>query len=357
MPVRAAVALVAAFTLGLGMGWAVGGRSDTSLASTTAPVTREPEQRSLFFLPFFGGTASERAKAAARLVAKSIRTEDPGLCARASSEFAELEQIDNFAGDYSPLRWTCDYLVADDETRKAMEAETREARRFVSYFGPDFSRIAGFVDSKHGDRPVRNNGQFTFLDELIRFNAPRREQWENTEAFMDWLDVGEGEVVADIGAGAGFYTWRFADRVGPTGTVHALELNPQHLEYMRDIVRDEKIANVKVAESEPTATGLPESSVDVAFLCLIYQALYGTVSPAERTAFVEDVRKVLKPGGRLVVVESPTPDEVPEGVPAFGGFSISRELVIPQLEAYGFRLVKETSFVPQRYALVFEKVP
>jgi predicted methyltransferase len=350
---RVVAAAAVAFVLGVGAGWALLAKGDAASAPPAA-VTRAPSAHSLFFVPFYGAYTTERGRAAGRLVASAIRDGDDAACARAIEEYRELEATENFAGEYSSLRWTCEYRLADEATRAAMLAETREARRFERFFWrEDFSRLAGYIDQKYGDRAPKG-GQFTFLDEFVRFNAPLREKWEKTEALMDWLEVREGEVVADIGAGAGFYTWRFADRVGPSGKVYALELNQQHLGYMGEVVRGEGLSNVEVRESTTTATGLEPGSVDVAFLCLIYQAVYGTVGPEERAAFIEDVKRTLKPGGRLVVIENAPADELPAGTPTFRGFSISRELVIPQLEAYGFRLARETYYVPQRYALVFE---
>ncbi|MFZ5480323.1 MAG: class I SAM-dependent methyltransferase [Myxococcota bacterium] len=358
------VSVVVALAVGLAAGWLARGEPEapgvapSPSASPSPPAEPSPiprGQRSLFFVPFFGDYVSEGAREAGRKVVRALHG-DEGACAEALADFDRLEKVEGYGGDLPALRFVCEYLLADEENRAALRASTREADRFLRFFEPEgFARLARHLELKYGgERAPRNAGQFLFHEEFLRFNSPTRETWERAGALVDVVAPKEGEVVADVGAGTGFYAWRFAERVGASGKVYAVELSPLHLGYLRQVVEEEGIANVEAVEGVEGGTGLPERSADVVFLCLLYQAIYGTVDPAARVAFVESVKKTLKPGGRLVVVESVPADEIAPGVVPFGGFSISRDLVVPQLEAFGFRLLREERWVPQRYVLVFE---
>ena len=99
---------------------------------------------------------------------------------------------------------------------------------------------------------------------------------------------------------------------------------------------------------------LPENSLDMAFMCSMYHAVYITDIEFVKDAFIESLRRALKADGRLVVVDNAI---TPEGVPSYYGPGIFPKLVIAQLKRYGFDLLSSHAFVPQRYVLIFGKNP
>lgn len=113
-------------------------------------------------------------------------------------------------------------------------------------------------------------------------------------AFIRRLAIPSGAVVADLGAGPGFFTDALADAVGPSGQVHALDVSPDMIEVLR---RRDLPPQVTARLSEENRTPLPDASVDLALLAFVLHELDAPL------AFLTEARRVLRPGGRLVVLE------------------------------------------------------
>ena len=92
--------------------------------------------------------------------------------------------------------------------------------------------------------------------------------------------------------------------------------------------------------------------MDTVFMCSMYHAVYIANLEYVKDAFIASIKKALRPGGRLVIVDN---DINAKGAPAYFGPGIAKELIIAQLKFYGFRLEAYRQFVPQRYVLVFRE--
>jgi ubiquinone/menaquinone biosynthesis C-methylase UbiE len=132
---------------------------------------------------------------------------------------------------------------------------------------------------------------------------PEREQEENPKKFLELLALKEGDVVADIGAGSGYYTFRMSKLVGPKGKVLAVDIQKEMLDIIRDRMKKENVANVEPVLGEEADPKLKDESVDVILLVDVYHEF---AVPYEMT---EKMVKALKPGGRLVFVEFRLEDE------------------------------------------------
>ena len=192
----------------------------------------------------------------------------------------------------------------------------------------------------------------TLIDwwEYLVFMNPRRAEWEHTDQMLDVLKIKPGQTVADVGSGAGYFTFKFSDLVGKGGTVLALDLVSDPLENLNRSAALAGITNVKTVLSKENNCTLPENSIDMAFLCSLYHASYVNSLEYVKDGFVGSLRKALKPGGKLVVV-----DNMPLSDKAGGyyGPRISKEMLIAQLTHYGFKFSSYAQFVPQRYVLIF----
>src|SRR5206468_1093913 len=104
-------------------------------------------------------------------------------------------------------------------------------------------------------------------------------------------------------------------------------------------------------KSKPNDTMLPKESIDVAYLCSLYHAIYLTDLEFVQEGFINSIKLALKKGGRLVIADN---DMLQTRVPPYYGPRMDRRLIIEQLKYYGFKLVDQGQFVPQRYILVFE---
>ena len=126
---------------------------------------------------------------------------------------------------------------------------------------------------------------------------PEREEEENPKKLIELLNLKEGEVVADIGAGSGYYTFRMAKLVGPRGKVYAVDIQKEMLDIIRDRMRKENLTNVEPVLGEEADPKLKDGSVDTILLVDVYHEF---AFPYEMTG---KMVKALRPGGRVVFVE------------------------------------------------------
>src|SRR3569833_871775 len=100
-------------------------------------------------------------------------------------------------------------------------------------------------------------------DWLVR---PEREAEEHPDEALDLLKILIGAVVADIGAGGGYFTWRLAERAGPSGVVYGEDIQPRMIELLNKNMRDRKITNVRAVLGTLDDTKLPKDSLDLVLL-------------------------------------------------------------------------------------------
>ena len=169
---------------------------------------------------------------------------------------------------------------------------------------------------------------------------------------MNILDLKPGQKIADIGSGPGYYTHQFSQLVGDTGKVYAIDTVKDHLNYIENFSQQNSIANIETVHTSGETIGLQPKQVDLAFMCSLYHNIYGFSKESDRDSFVMSIKNALKPNGNLVIVDNAL--VVGDQLPYHGPY-IAKELIIAQLKYYGFHLVKDYGFVPQRYILVFQK--
>jgi predicted methyltransferase len=128
-------------------------------------------------------------------------------------------------------------------------------------------------------------------------NATPREQWQKVDEIFAAMQVKPGAAVADIGAGNGFFTTRLAAAVGQSGRVLAVDIGAEALRRLRARVDSDGLKNVEVIEGAVDDPKLPAASLDAALIVNAYHEM------TEHQAMLANIRKALKPGGRLVIVE------------------------------------------------------
>lgn len=187
--------------------------------------------------------------------------------------------------------------------------------------------------------------------EYLAYSNPRREEWEKTSKMLNFLDIKPGQSVADVGSGGGYYTFKFANLVGDKGKVYALDLVDEQLDNLRRGAEKAGYKNITTIKSKENDCMLPENSLDVAYLCSLYHATYVTSMEYVKDGFVDSMKKALKPGGKLVIVDNQPLSDLSG---AYYGPRISKEMIIAQMVKYGLKFKSFAQFVPQRYVLVFE---
>ncbi len=194
-------------------------------------------------------------------------------------------------------------------------------------------------------RPIADVMGFQGADWLFR---DTREAEEQPEAMLEALKIKPGSTVADVGAGAGYTSLRLARRVGANGTVLATDVQPQMLAMLRDNAKVAGVKNIKPVRATQTNVNLPDAAVDLALMVDVYH------EASNPEALLVGIKKALKPGGRLVLVEFRGEDP---DVPIKPEHKMTLAQVRKELEPQGFRFVESLEFLPWQHIIVFEKPP
>lgn len=297
---------------------------------------------------------SAEGKHAGRLLLDFLESGRRDSLMKAGALYRSLFSREDSWSRYVGLKWLCDYLLASDDARAGL-ASDRAGARLIRFFSPrSFSLLRKYLEKKclPGSGAKEMDPQTEAICELVLLSSPLREELDRPREIIRAMGLERGDAIADIGCGAGYWSFLFSEVVGEKGRVYALDMMESFPRYIGGVIREEGIGNITTWRSAPSDTLLEKDSVDLAFLCYLYSGIYQYMDEQERQALITSIRKGLRKGGRLVVHENPP--EV-EGEVPFALSGISPDLVTCQLEQYGFRLVETHRFSPQAYLLIFAK--
>jgi ubiquinone/menaquinone biosynthesis C-methylase UbiE len=179
---------------------------------------------------------------------------------------------------------------------------------------------------------------------IAMLEDPARDAYQKPHEVVMSLDIKEGESIADIGAGSGYFAFRFAHHVGEKGKVYAVDINPDMILHMNRRIRDLQVKNVVTVLSAPDDPLLPDNSIDRFFICETWHHI------SAQTQYLALMKKMLKSKGQVIMIDFQK-KTLPIGPPE--EMKVAREDVIKQMEANGFRLAKENTFLPYHYFLIF----
>jgi len=181
--------------------------------------------------------------------------------------------------------------------------------------------------------------------DLGLLEGPDRDAWQRPDQIMDELGIAEGSVVADLGAGGGWFTIRLARRVGPNGVVYAEDIQHEMIEAMKRRVERLGLRDrVRLQLGKASDPQLPPAALDAALIVDAYHEM------AQPVALLRNLAKSLKTTGRIGIVNftkeggGPGP-RMEERVDA--------ERVIRDAQAAGLRLTSRPNFLRYQYMLVF----
>lgn len=175
---------------------------------------------------------------------------------------------------------------------------------------------------------------------------PERESEEQPDAALDAIGIAKGSTVADVGAGAGYMTWRMAARVGPAGKVYANDIQQKMLDLLRRNMEQRKISNVETVLGTIDDPKLPPAAIDLVLLVDVYHEF------SEPQKMLRHIRESLKPDGRLVLLEYRAEDP---NVPIRPEHKMTVEMAKMEVEAEGYRLDKVLETLPRQHILIFRK--
>lgn len=177
---------------------------------------------------------------------------------------------------------------------------------------------------------------------------PEREREEAPAKAIAALDIKPGQVVADVGAGSGYYTARLAERVGATGKVYASDLQPQMVALLEQRVARDRLTQVEVLQATETDPRLPPAAIDLILMVDVYHEL------ARPQEVLRRLRTALKPGGRLVLIEF---RKESAWVPIREEHKMSVREARLELEAENYRFDGVIDVLPWQHILVFRPGP
>jgi ubiquinone/menaquinone biosynthesis C-methylase UbiE len=169
-----------------------------------------------------------------------------------------------------------------------------------------------------------------YSGDLSIFDSPGRDERLQINRVMDMLGIEPGKSVADIGAGSGWFTVRSARRVTSSGTVYAVDINPEAIQYIQQRATKEQLNNIKTILSTPDDPQLPTDSVDAVLLLKTYHEV------ANPIALLTNLRVSLRPGAKIGVIDRNGNGE---------NHGVNKDVVIHEASQAGYELRDSQDFV------------
>ncbi len=179
---------------------------------------------------------------------------------------------------------------------------------------------------------------------IARLEDPMRDGYQKPAEVLKALRIREGEVIADIGSGSGYFTLPLARAVGKTGRVYAVDINPDMIRHLNRRIRDLGVTNVVTVLCAPDDPLLADASVDRFFICDTWHHIEG------HPKYLALLKRMLKPGGQVIMVDFKKV-KTPMGPPM--EMRIARDDLVQEMETNGIRLTEEHTFLAHQYFLVF----
>jgi ubiquinone/menaquinone biosynthesis C-methylase UbiE len=176
------------------------------------------------------------------------------------------------------------------------------------------------------------------------FDDPERDEWQKPAEVVLFLNLDEGDVVADLGAGTGYFMPYLAPAVGDNGKLLAIDVEPALVEHLAKRAAAQGATNVDAVLADPDDPKLPASGVDVVLIVDTWHHI------DSRLDYLAKLARALKPGGAVVIVDFHE-GELPVGPPP--GHKLPRESVVAEFEEAGWMLDREGEALPYQYLLAF----
>jgi ubiquinone/menaquinone biosynthesis C-methylase UbiE len=173
------------------------------------------------------------------------------------------------------------------------------------------------------------------------FDDPERDQWQKPHEVIQALGLKPDDLVADIGAGTGYFSMRLANFV-PQGRVYGVDIEPDMVKYLAERAQKAGVKNVTALAGKADGPNLPRK-VDIALMVDVFHHI------ENRAQYFKNLKASLKPGGRLAIIDfnatSPSGPPLPERVPV--------AQVKDELAAAGYAVAAEHDFLPNQYYVIF----
>ncbi len=181
---------------------------------------------------------------------------------------------------------------------------------------------------------------------LFYLESESRDEWQKPYQIIKALDLSEGDVIADIGAGGGYFTEKFSRKVGKKGRVYSTDVQKVMIKTLSQRVKKNKLRNVTVIHGRFDNPMLPKNSCDIVFFSSVYKEIENRIS------FLKNVKKSLRKEGRIAIIG------YRKWSTSSGPYREDRlktDQITKELHAIGFQLSQRFNFIPDQYFLLFKK--
>jgi putative heme-binding domain-containing protein len=248
----------------------------------------------------------------------------------------------------------------DGNPRSFLKDDLKSSRREVRSLMPSYASrlsaaeiqdVIAYLRTLRGSSPAKRMKRTrepdrSFGDDVGFLDRLDRDADDRPDTLISSLEIPVGAVVADVGSGTGYYTWRLAQKVGPKGKVFAVDVQQTMLDLTAATLKKCQLSNVQLVLGQETDPRLPAASLDVVFIANAYHEF------SQPEAMMAAVNRSLKPNGRLVVIEYSDDAD-------FGSIDDTEKMTIQQIrteiEPLGFELDHILDFLPIQNGLIFTK--
>ena len=204
--------------------------------------------------------------------------------------------------------------------------------------------LAFFAATALAQAPHSHQHSFGDADKWAKvFDDPERDAWQKPHAVIEALALKPDAVVADLGAGTGYFAMRLAHMVSK-GRVYGVDLEPKMVKYLAERAKKEGLKNLSAVQGTPSDAKLP-AKVDLVLLVDVYHHIDA------REAYFGKLAAALKPGGRVAIIDFNASSKV--GPPVRE--RMTAEQVQVEMGKAAYRLAAHHDFLPNQYFLVFER--
>jgi arsenite methyltransferase len=175
------------------------------------------------------------------------------------------------------------------------------------------------------------------------YEGINRDDWQQPQKVVGALGIQPGAIVADIGSGGGYFTFRLATAAGPTGRVYAVDVDPDMIDLIAKTAKEKAVANIEPILAKPNDPLLPNTGVDLIFTSNTYHHI------DNRVAYFANLRQHLRPGGKVAIVDFDRRAWL-EGL--LRHYTPS-EFIKREMDQAGFALQQELDFLDRQSFLIF----
>lgn len=223
----------------------------------------------------------------------------------------------------------------------AFGCEATQYARRAAPGAPPPSPVATIASTPTPSEAINRPTSKPYTGELSIFEDPKRDEKLQPDRVMDILEIKQGSIVADIGAGSGWFSVRAARRAGTGGAVYAVDINKKYLEYIEERAKREGLTNIRTILGKDDDPLLPPNSLDAVLLLKTYHEI------AQPIRLLKRAREAMRLGALLGIIDRNGKGD---------DHGVDKEIVIEETGRAGFVLVNTYDFVKPDgvdYFLVF----